>query len=84
MTEFLTEILGRKIIYRRLSADEYREKFIGLGLGPEYADNLVKVELEVARGVEESILNANEDKKIVGKHTLREYLEANRDIWAKQ
>ena len=83
MTEFLTEILGRKIIYRRLSADEYKEKFIAR-LGPEYADNLVNAELDVARGVEENVFNADEDKKIVGKHTLREYLEANRDIWAKQ
>lgn len=80
----MTEIVGRKITYRRLSSDDYKEIFVGLGVEPEYADDLVNVELEVARGVEEDIFNADEDKKIVGKHTLREYLEANRDIWVKQ
>ena len=83
MTELLTEILGRKITYRRLSIDEYKEIFLGWGLEPEYADDLVTVELEAARGVEEDIFNVNEDKKIVGKHTLREYVESNRDIWVK-
>ena len=79
----MTEIIGRKITYRRLSKDEYKEIFLGLGLDPEYAEDLVTIEMEVARGVEEDIFNADEDKKFVGKHTLREYLEANRDIWVK-
>jgi len=84
VAEILTEILGRKITYRRLSIDEYKEIFFGQGFEPEYAEDLVTVELEAARGVEEDIFNADEDKKFVGKHTLREYLEVNRDIWVKQ
>ena len=84
MAELLTEILGRKINYRRLSIDEYKEIFLGEGFDPEYADDLVTVELEAARGVEEDIFNTDEDKKFVGKHKLREYLESNRVIWVKQ
>ena len=84
MAELLTEILWRKISYRRLSIDEYKEIFLKQGFEPEYADDLVAVELEAARGVEENIFIADEDKKFVGKHTLREYLRANRDIWVKQ
>ena len=79
----MTEILGRKITYRRISIDEYKEIFLGQGFEPEYADDLVNVELEAARGVEEDIFNVDEDKKFVGKHSLREYLEANRGIWVK-
>ena len=79
----MTEILGRKIVYRRLSIDEYKEIFLVEGFEPEYADDMVTVELEAARGVEEDIFNVDEDKKFVGKHTLREYLESNRDIWVK-
>lgn len=45
---------------------------------------MVKIESVIAAGVEEDIFNAHEDKKIVGKHTLREYFETNRDIWVKQ
>jgi len=79
----LTEILGRKITYRRLSTDEYKEIFLEEGIDPEYADDLVTVELEAARGVEEDIFNVDEDKKFVGKHTLRDYLVSNRYIWVK-
>ena len=79
----MSEILGRKITYRRISIDEYKEIFLELGFEPEYADDLVTVELEAARGIEEDIFNVDEDKKFVGKHTLREYLESNRDIWVK-
>jgi festuclavine dehydrogenase len=79
----LSEILGRKITYRRLSINEYKEIFLEQGFEPEYADDLVTVELEAARGLEEDIFNADEDKKFVGRHTLREYLESNRDIWVK-
>ena len=68
----MTEILGRKITYRRLSIDEYKEIFLEQGFEPEYADDLVTVELEAAKGVEESIFNMDEDEKFVGKHTLRE------------
>jgi festuclavine dehydrogenase len=77
----LTEIIGRKITHRRLSTDEYKEIFLLEGFEPEYADDLVTVELEAAKGVEEDIFNADEDRKFIGKHTLRKYLEANRDIW---
>ena len=79
----MSEILGREITYRRISIDEYKEIFLELGFEPEYADDLVAVELEAARGIEEDIFNVDEDKKFVGKHTLREYFESNRDIWVK-
>ena len=79
----MTEILGRKITYRRLSIDEYKKIFLEQGFEPEYADDLVTVELEAAKGVEESIFNMDEDEKFVGRHTLREYLESNRDIWVR-
>jgi len=83
VARFLTEILGRKISFRRLSLDEEKKVFVGVGLEPEFAEYLATVESNVARGVEEDAFNAAGDNKFVGKHTLREYLEANRDIWVK-
>ena len=79
----MSEMLGRKITYRRLSTGEYKEIFLEQGFEPDYADDMITVELEAARGVEEDIFNVDEDKKFVGKHTLREYLESNRHIWVK-
>jgi len=80
----LTEILGRKITYRRISVDEGREVYIGFGLDPEYAEFLVNIESQVARGIDEDAFNLDENKKIIGKHTLRGYFETNRDTWVKQ
>ena len=50
---------------------------------PEYAVCMVNIQLEAARGTEEDIFNMDENKKFVGKRTLREYLEFNKDIWVK-
>ena len=80
----MTEILGRKITYKRISIVEHKKAFIESGLAPEYADWVVNMESKAVTGIEENAFNANEDKKYVGKHTLREYLKANRDTWIKQ
>ena len=45
------------------------------------AESLAILESNIAKGVEENAFNAEGDNKFVGKHTLREYLEANKDIW---
>ena len=79
----MSEILGRKITHRRLSIDELKEIFLEEGLEPEYAVCMVNIQLEAARGTEEDIFNMDENKKFVGKRTLREYLEFNKDIWVK-
>ena len=80
----MTVILGRKIIYKRLSLDEHKKLFIEAGIVPGYVDWLVKSESGVANGTEEDAFNADENQKFVGKHTLREYFESNKDIWIKQ
>ena len=77
-------MLGRKITYKRLSIDEYKEIFLEQGFEPDYADDMITVELEAARGVEEDVFKVDEDKKIIGKLTLREYFEFNKDIWVKE
>ena len=56
--------------------------FVGFGIEPKFAEFLAILESNIARGVEENS-NAKGDNKFVGKHTLREYLEANKDIWVK-
>ena len=62
--------------------DECKRLYVGFGLIPEYAKLLVEIELVTATGLEEDIFrNTAENKKFVGKHTLREYFETNRDIW---
>ena len=81
VAELLTEILGRKITYRRISIEEAEKDLVKYGLSQDFAARLVKIESEIGRGVEEGVFYADESKKFVGKHTLRQYLEANRDTW---
>ncbi|KAF8815579.1 NAD(P)-binding protein [Phlegmacium glaucopus] len=83
--ELLTGILGRKIMYRRISVDEAKKTFIGLGMDPEYVEWVVHLESDLAKGVEEDAFKfADKNKKVVGRHTLSEYFEANKDIWVKE
>ena len=78
----MTEIIGRKITYKRLSVDESKKLYIALGGIPQYAEYMVEIDSAVAIGAEEDIFNkVDRNKKIVGKHTLRKYFEINRDTW---
>ncbi|KAJ3517516.1 hypothetical protein NLJ89_g459 [Agrocybe chaxingu] len=77
----LTEILGRKITHRNLTNEEQIALFQYIGLPKEYAVLLNAHEARVAEGVEEAIVG--NPKAIVGKVKLRDYLEANKDLWKK-
>ncbi|KAF8157094.1 hypothetical protein B0H34DRAFT_712106, partial [Crassisporium funariophilum] len=81
--KILTEVLGREITHRRISIDEAIKIYAKFGIPPDYAKGLATSESLVAEGTEEKAFYANKDRKIIGKHTLRAYLEANREIWAK-
>ncbi|CAA7268478.1 unnamed protein product [Cyclocybe aegerita] len=77
----LTEILGRKITHRSLTDEEQIAFYQSIGLPKEYAVLLNASEARVAEGVEEAIVG--NPKAIVGKVKLRDYLEANKDLWKK-
>ncbi|KAF8157093.1 hypothetical protein B0H34DRAFT_712102 [Crassisporium funariophilum] len=83
VAKLLTEVLGRKIAHRRISVDEAIQIYTTFGMSHDYAKGLATSESLVAEGTEEKAFNANKDRKIVGKHTLRGYVEAHREIWAK-
>jgi len=81
VAELLTEILGRKITYKRISIKEAEKNLVKYGLSQDFAARLVNIESEIGRGVAEAVFYADKSKKFVGKHTVRQYLEANRDTW---
>ncbi|KAH9477746.1 Agroclavine dehydrogenase [Psilocybe cubensis] len=80
--KLLSSVLGREIVHKRHTVEQQTQIF-GYFLAPEYARHLAHVEHLIASGAEEKILDESEDRKYVGKHTLKEYFEANRNIWIK-
>ena len=77
----LSTVLGREITYKQISPAEMAALGIKYGMHEEYATRLAAMEERVSKGSEVEFFNASPDRKIVGKHTLKEYLEANKDLW---
>ncbi|TFK41649.1 hypothetical protein BDQ12DRAFT_646188 [Crucibulum laeve] len=80
--ELLTEILGRKIFYKRRTEAEHRQFFESFGLPKGYAELLVSMELKVGDGSEEAFFNIEARKKIIGKESLRDYLLASKEAFS--
>ncbi|KAJ3509139.1 hypothetical protein NLJ89_g5377 [Agrocybe chaxingu] len=76
----LTEVTGRKIVHRLISLEEQLASF-KLWMDEEYAIELNTYEGRIASGIEEK--NVGHPKAITGKHKLRDYLEANKQLWSK-
>ncbi|KAF8882042.1 hypothetical protein CPB84DRAFT_1686897 [Gymnopilus junonius] len=79
--KILSSILGREIIHKKISPAEAPAVYAGMGLPAEYAAGLAAMEEKVANGSEAELFNA--ERKFVGKHTLKEYFEANKKLWIK-
>ncbi|KAJ3509040.1 hypothetical protein NLJ89_g5434 [Agrocybe chaxingu] len=76
-----TEVLGRKITHKHLTDEEELALYQSFGLSKEYAAMLNAGEGLVANGSEEAFVGTN--KTITGTHTLRQFVEANKQIWLK-
>ncbi|CAA7268340.1 unnamed protein product [Cyclocybe aegerita] len=77
-----TEILGRKIAHKHLTEEEELAIYQSFGLSKDYASVLTAGEGLVTKGSEEAFVRTN--KTITGTHTLRQFIEANKQIWIKQ
>ncbi|PPR02226.1 hypothetical protein CVT24_011454 [Panaeolus cyanescens] len=79
----LSEIIGREIVYKKITVDQYQDILHGtFGLAKGYATLLANNEAAIANGTEVEAFNAPADKKIVGKVTLRQYFTDNAGNWA--
>ena len=77
----LSQVLGRKITHKKLTEDESLSIWTSAAKrSVELAKALIKMEVEVADGVEVAVFE--NDNKIIGKTHLREFFETNRELWA--
>lgn len=84
VAELLSSILGRKITHNKISEEE-RAEILGHFLSPEYAGYIAKIEHLIASGSREEFLELElGERKVVGRVTLLEYLQAKKDLWGRQ
>jgi hypothetical protein len=77
-------VLGRKIAYKRLVPGEPRTEFTQYNIPESFLKLLTDAEADVAEGGNElAKLKEQTDDIIVGKHTVREFIEQNKAIWAQ-
>ncbi|PPQ79600.1 hypothetical protein CVT25_003480 [Psilocybe cyanescens] len=85
--KILSSVLGRTITHKRYTVEELADFYIQIGAPPEYANILAEMNRKVEQGSEEAVFSdstaAAEGRKFVGKHTLLEFFQENKSVWAK-
>ncbi|KAG5654550.1 hypothetical protein H0H81_000075 [Sphagnurus paluster] len=77
-----SDVLGRKITHKQLTDDESKKLWLSFGLDEDYANMMLAAEHLVATGEEEKLFHSDTPLKFVGTRRLKDYLQANREIWA--
>ncbi|KAF8899793.1 hypothetical protein CPB84DRAFT_1825263 [Gymnopilus junonius] len=83
VAKLMSSVLGREIKHMKVEEEERKQVFIRNGIPSDLASRLAQMEVRVAHGSEAKYFDESADRKIVGKHTLREFVEANRAVWMK-
>ncbi|KAH9477745.1 Agroclavine dehydrogenase [Psilocybe cubensis] len=78
----LSTVLGRTITHRHISVEE-KTQILSHFLSLEYAAYLADIEHKIAAGSEEKFLEEADNKKFVGKRTLLQFFQDNRNLWIK-
>ena len=77
-----SEVLGRKITHRSISAEERKAEYLKLGAPEQKAARLASLEANtVATGVEEKRYNG--PGVVFGKTHFVEFVKANKAVWQK-
>lgn len=79
--KILSSALGREISHKRVSVEEMAQVIAQFGVDPEFAIILGEIEGRVAHGSEESLFVSRNLTKFIGKHTLSDYVQQNKDLW---
>ncbi|KAH8827022.1 hypothetical protein DL96DRAFT_1710175 [Flagelloscypha sp. PMI_526] len=79
-TEVFTEVLGREIKAITYPPDEFTKFLMNRGWSQTLAEVSTAVESMLASGAEKKNIEGQQQKH-VGKVTLKEFIEKNRDIW---
>jgi uncharacterized protein YbjT (DUF2867 family) len=83
MVEIIGSVLGRPLRYNEIPAELVRQRFIGLGFGPEFADAYIAF---LEQTVDKPALVTHEVEKILGRpaETFADAVDAHQDLFIKQ
>ncbi|KAL0956780.1 hypothetical protein HGRIS_002900 [Hohenbuehelia grisea] len=76
-----TDVLGRPITHVKVASDKIKQTWLDDGLPEEVAETLTILDSLIASGVEERFAKA--EPRHNGRRTIKEYIEANKAVWAK-
>ncbi|KAJ7131293.1 ergot alkaloid A [Mycena epipterygia] len=76
VASMLSDVLGRGIKHKRLTAEEYTAVMIQRGMPEVYAQKMSTADVLIGGGAEERLYKR---ANFVGKRKLRDFLEANKD-----
>lgn len=82
LVEVIGDVLDRPLRYQEVPPDVVRQRFIGLGLGAEFADAYIAL---LAETVDKPALVTHEGEKIVGRPalTFAHWVSEHRDLFTK-
>ncbi|MGH9207356.1 MAG: NAD(P)H-binding protein, partial [Acidimicrobiales bacterium] len=82
LVELVGTVLDRPLTYREAPPDVVRQRFIGIGLGAEFADAYTAL---LAETVDKPALVTHEGEKIVGRPavTFAQWVSQQRDLFTK-
>lgn len=80
----LSRVLGRSVEHVRLSPEERTEQFVQGGVEQEWAELLTGLDVGISQGREERLNDVVE--KVTGTQPLgmREFVERNKEVWARR
>jgi len=81
VAEVLAEVLGRKIVHKRITYDEKKVIYTYFGMSDEIAGLLANMDRLIAQGQEERTVVNPENKRYVGKVHLKDWVEKNKATW---
>jgi len=77
----LSSELGREIIYQPISVEEQENIYINYGVPKDYSHMLAVLTGMVGEGKEEAFFHEPAERKFIGKHTVKRFIEENRSFW---
>ncbi|MGH3552437.1 MAG: NAD(P)H-binding protein, partial [Mycobacterium sp.] len=82
LVELVGTVLDRPLTYREVPPDVVRQRFIGIGLGAEFADAYTAL---LAETLDKPALVTHEVEKIVGRPavTFAQWVSQQRDVFTK-
>lgn len=77
----MSEVIGRQITHKRLSAEDGKALWLSSGTDDDYACAILAMEKKIAIGEEEAYFDL--ETNVVGWRRLAEFFKTNWEVWVR-